>query len=512
MSILHNPILPGFYPDPSLCRAGNDYFLVTSSFEYFPGVPIFHSQDLVNWTQIGHCLTRKSQLNLDRCCPSGGIFAPTIRFHEGTFYMVTTNVSSGGNFYVTTRDPHGSWSEPIYIDEGYFDPSLLFDDDGKVYYTRRQAHGILQAEIDITTGKLLTPLKLIVEKFICTDIEGPHLYKIHGKYYLMAAEGGSRFGHAEVIGRSDHPWGPFKPCPDNPIVTHRDQGHLPIRDTGHAELIEDQQGNWWFFCLGTRQKFYDAATLMGRETFLAPVVWEDGWPKIEGKQVTSSFQTVWLPPAKPRPAVMRDDFDKIDQDHCWNYLRNPTDENYSLSERAGFLRLKGSAITLNEWDSPTFVGRRQENFSFKVSCSIEFHPQFENEEAGLTVFMTNEYHYDLCLVKRGDLHFAALKKRVGDMTHEQIIPLSSSQAVTLIITSDGASYQFLISSEGNEIHVGSGIAKLISSEIAAPANGYPIWTGIYLGLYATGNGKRCTAHADFDWFEYIPLQEGSTDE
>lgn len=503
MTLLHNPILPGFHPDPSVCRVGQDYYLVTSSFEYFPGVPIFHSQDLVNWVQIGHCLTRKSQLKLDKCCPSGGIFAPTIRYHNGTYTMITTNVSGGGNFYVTAREPAGPWSDPIFVDEGFFDPSLFFDDDGKVYYTRRQAQGILQAEIDIPTGKFLTPLRLIVDKYICPDIEGPHLYKIHGLYYLMAAEGGSRFGHAEVIGRSESPWGPFEPCPHNPIFTHRDQSHLPIRDTGHAELVEDSQGNWWIFCLGTRQKFYDAATLMGRETFLAPVSWKNGWPVIEDRQIKASFNTDLLPPAIPRSAVWREDFDQPSLNHGWNYLRNPTIENYSLAERPGFLRLKGSSISLNEWDSPAFVGRRQEDFNFKASCRLDFHPQAENEEAGITVFMTNEYHYDLSVVQRRGIRCAVLRKRVGDLVQEQATPLPGSQPVELIVTSDGASYKFSVFCEGEETTVGAGIAKLISSEIAALANGYPIWTGIYLGLFATGNGTPCKADADFDWFEYI---------
>ena len=180
--LIRNPVIPGFHPDPSVCRVGDDYYLVTSSFEYFPGVPIFHSIDLVNWKQIGHCLTRKSQLDLRHSFPSSGVYAPTIRYHQGTFYMITTNIGGHGNFYVTAKDTAGAWSDPIVVDADVFDPSLFFDEDGKVFYTRRGSPGIVQAEINIVTGQLLTPLRMVVEKYICSDIEGPHLYKINGIY------------------------------------------------------------------------------------------------------------------------------------------------------------------------------------------------------------------------------------------------------------------------------------------------------------------------------------------
>jgi len=179
-----NPIIPGFHPDPSVCRVGEDYYLVTSSFEYFPGIPVFHSKDLINWKQIGHCLTRPSQLDLSNTGFWSGVWAPTIRFHKGKFYMITTNVTNGGNFFVTATNPAGPWSEPIWIDMESFDPSLFFDEDGRVYYTRRGAKGIVQAEINIETGKLLTPLKMVSAGFLSPDTEGPHLYKIKDWYYL----------------------------------------------------------------------------------------------------------------------------------------------------------------------------------------------------------------------------------------------------------------------------------------------------------------------------------------
>src|SRR5215217_6358467 len=247
-----NPILPGFHPDSSICRAGDDYYLVTSSFEYTPGVPIFHSRDLVHWRQIGHCLTRPSQLPLPLQQPSLGIFAPTIRHHDGVFSMVTTNLDQlistegrQGSFYVTTDDPAGEWSESVWVDQGGIDPSLLFDDDGRVYlsstHNPRAADpdegstepgwGIQQSEVDIKTGRLLTEPRLIWTGTGGSHPEGPHLYKIAGRYYLMIAEGGTEYGHMETIARSHTPWGPWEACRHNPILSHRSY-HSPIQATG----------------------------------------------------------------------------------------------------------------------------------------------------------------------------------------------------------------------------------------------------------------------------------------
>ena len=208
-----NPVIPGYNPDPSICRVGEDYYLATSSFEYFPGVPSYHSRDLVNWEQIGYALSRKSQLPLDNCKPSGGIYAPTLRYHDGRFYMVTTNVSNMGNFYVWTEDPAGEWSEPIPVAQGGIDPSLFFDDDGKVYFTSNQSIDnqfcITTSQIDIKTGRLLTKPRKVWGGTGGRNPEAPHLYKIDGKYYLMIAEGGTELGHMETIARSDSPYGPL---------------------------------------------------------------------------------------------------------------------------------------------------------------------------------------------------------------------------------------------------------------------------------------------------------------
>jgi xylan 1,4-beta-xylosidase len=511
---IYNPIIPGFHPDPSVIRVGGDYYLVTSSFEYFPGVPIFHSTDLVNWKQIGHVLTRKSQLNLDGIWPSGGVYAPVIRYHKGTFYMITTTMGGGGNFYVTATHPAGSWSEPVWVDPDIFDPSLLFDDDGKVYYTRRGAKGIVQAEIDIDTGKLLTPLRTLTEGFICSDIEGPHLYKINGLYYLMAAEGGTRFGHCEVIGRSASPWGPFMACPHNPILTHRDQGHSFIRDTGHAELVEDTQGNWWLFCLGTRNLEYISSSVLGRETFLAPVRWVDGWPVVGAEKTRTlplSFDTPLLPEQSPRPGLWWDEFDSPELNLAWNFLRNPAEGSWSLAERPGFLSLHGSALGLDDVDSPAFVGRRQEDFQILASCRVEFQPHTENEEAGLAVYLCPTNHYEIAVTLRSGQRCAVVKKRVGDLTQEIISEPLASGPVRLVVRCDGKNYTFDYAQSTGPLRPGethplaSGLARLVAPE-AALGTEFGVWTGVYFGLYATGQDTPCREPADFDWFEYRRME------
>ncbi|HAS83495.1 MAG TPA: glycoside hydrolase family 43 protein, partial [Verrucomicrobia bacterium] len=272
-----NPVIPGFYPDPSICRVGQDFYLVTSSFEYFPGVPLFHSRNLVNWKQIGHCLTRHAQLPLSGVSISGGIYAPTIRYHGGRFYMVTTNCRNGGNFFVWSDAPDGAWSDPVWIAHKGIDPDLFWDDDGSVYVT---GAGICQTKIDIKTGQSLSESTHLWSGCGGHYPEAPHLYKISGHYYLMIAEGGTEYGHCVTIARGPTPQGPWETCPHNPILTHRSKSKIPVQATGHGDMVEDQSGNWWMVCPGIRPKGFHSCHFLGRETFLTPVKWVDGWPVI----------------------------------------------------------------------------------------------------------------------------------------------------------------------------------------------------------------------------------------
>ncbi|MBO8464152.1 MAG: glycoside hydrolase family 43 protein, partial [Firmicutes bacterium] len=233
-----NPIIKGFYPDPSVCRVGDTYYLVCSSMQYFPAVPLFESKDLINWTQIGHCLTRESQIDLSTVPSSGGVFAPTIRYHEGRFYMCTTNSTSHRNFFVWTDNIYGEWSEPIYIEQDGIDPSLFFD-NGKTYFLSTGldddgVDGIVQCEINIETGEKLTKSQVIWLGSGGRYVEGPHMYKINGYYYLLAAEGGTEYGHMVTYARSTSPYGPFTLYKDNPVLTNRNLGGYEIQGVGHG--------------------------------------------------------------------------------------------------------------------------------------------------------------------------------------------------------------------------------------------------------------------------------------
>jgi len=312
-----NPVLRGVNADPSVCRRGSEYFLATSSMELHPGLPVYRSRDLVHWRLAGHGLTSPP------LGPSGErmIYAPTLRHHAGRFYLVSTDVAGAGNFLLSAAEPEGPWEGPFPVDGESFDPSLCFAADGTVYYTRRgrmQDKDIVQAEIDPATGRLLTPLRSVAAGFVSDDAEGPHLYEIGGYYYLLLAEGGSRALHMVTAGRADSPWGPFEPCPWNPILAQHHAWWHETLGAGHGDLVMAGDGSWWMTFLATRHPSYDALSHLGRETFLAPVSWRDGWPVVD-PAVTRRLQveapTLPLAPWPRRPE--REDFDSPVLDGCW---------------------------------------------------------------------------------------------------------------------------------------------------------------------------------------------------
>lgn len=523
-----NPILPGFHPDPSVCRVSDDYYLVTSSFEYVPGVPIFHSRDLIHWRQIGHCLTRPSQLPLPLNIPSLGIFAPTIRHHHGTFYMVTTNmdllVESGGtqgNFYVTADDPAGAWSEPIWVAQGGIDPSLSFD-DGRVYLTSTYAAnpnamadpeaepgwGIQQSEIDIATGRMLGQPRVIWSGTGGAHPEGPHLYKIAGRYYLLISEGGTEYGHMVTIARGDSPWGPWEVCPRNPILSHRSL-HSSIQATGHADLVAAQDGSWWLVCLGIRPQPGTKLHHLGRETFLAPVIWDaDGWPVVgDNGRIALEMDGPNLPAATwPAPAA-RDDFHGSTLSRDWSFLRWPRAEAWSLTARPGFLRLNGDAAALDDASGVAFVGRRQEHAACVVSTLLEFTPDADGQEAGLTVWMNANHHYEIAVTRRAGERQVIVRRRIGSLaTVVASEPLGDSPIMLQVQAGQQPGARWFAGSptyifsyalaEGELRELASGEARYLASEVAGG------FTGVMFALYATGNGEPSAAPADFDWFEY----------
>lgn len=517
-----NPVISGFHPDPSVCRSGEDYYLVTSSFEYFPGVPLFHSRDLIHWRQIGHVLTRDSQLPLSRKNghPSSlGIYAPVIRFHEGRFYVITTNVTWGKNFYVWTDDPEGEWSEPVVM-EGWegIDPDLFFDDDGRVYVTGTSAYmseteGIYQAELDIATGRLLGPRKCVWTGTGGSTPEGPHLYKINGWYYLMIAEGGTEYGHMETIARSRRPDGPFEPNPHNPIMSNRST-NMPIQATGHADLIQAADGSWWAVLLGIRPVGYPKRHHLGRETHLAPVRWtEEGWPVIGadgrveeqleiGPEMPTDGQAGEAVEASGGDAgscALVEHFDHGSLSAVWNFNRNPPAGAWSLTERPGWLTLHGQACTLSDWESPAFVGRRQQHFQCEAAVWMEFAPREDGEEAGLTVFMNELFHYEAAKVMQDGKPMLLLRRRIGSLWKVEAEVEYGEPAVLLGVEAKSEGFTFFYEDQnGRRTKLGYGESAMLATEVAGG------FTGLYFAMYATGNGKTSTAPAYFDYFRYTP--------
>ena len=488
MHTYENPIIPGFYPDPSICRVGEDYYLVNSSFEFFPGVPLWHSRDLVNWEQIGHVLTRESQLPLGNAWTSGGIYAPTIRYHNGRFYMITTNCGGGGNFYVWTDDIRGEWSDPVWIDHDGIDPSLFWDDDGKVYYI---GSGMRQFEIDLETGKKLSEVKKVWTGTGGRCPEGPHVYKRNGWYYLLIAEGGTEYGHMQTIARSRSIWGPFESCPRNPILSHRDDIMSPFQAVGHADIVDDPEGNWWMVFHAIRPT---AAQLhhIGRETMLAPMVWdEDGWPVINGGKSVTVTMTVEGAGDSIGWQNWRDDFSGSFHPR-WNWERNPNMANYQFVETG--LTLAGCTDTLSEGRNPTLLMTRQQQFDLRYQTEIQISG---TGLAGLTIFHTNEHHYDLCVQAQEGGCKVWLRRQVADMFMESApVFFDRSDNLTLRVDADKMMYAFYAGTGDDLVKIGTGSSQLLSTEVMRCT-----FTGCFAGIFAEGETE-----AGFSYFSVEALK------
>lgn len=421
-----NPILPGFYPDPTICRVGDDYYLATSTFCYFPGVPIFHSKDLVNWKQIGNILDRPSQIPLKSSNIAGmGIYAPTLRYHDGTFYMITTNVGSSlGNFIVTATDPAGPWSDPYPLGSEGIDPSLFFDDDGKCYYcgTRDRREGaryygdneIYIQELDLET------MTLVGESWAAWHgalkevewPEGPHIYKKDGWYYLLISEAGTGHMHCVTVARSKSLKEPFTGYPGNPILTHRHLGmNYPIVNVGHPDIVETQNGEWWMVALASRPYGGGYYRNLGRETFLVPFTWENGWPLINpGKGIVEEqFTRPDLPASKPKFECKRDDFEYDILPYEYMFVRNPDMNMYSLSDKPGHIALTPSPERLDSSASPTVLCKRQTSMDYELSTSMMFTPD-ENESAGLILLQNEFFNYHFGVTKENGEYKIIVRK------------------------------------------------------------------------------------------------------
>lgn len=491
--IYTNPVIKGFYPDPSICKAGDCFYLVCSSFQFFPALPLFKSKNLTDWEQIGHCITRKSQLDLSGVEPSGGIFAPTIRYNNGRFYVVVTNTSGSGNFYVYTDDINGEWSEPVLVERGGIDPSLLFD-EGKTYFMSNGEddfgeNGISLCEIDIDTGKVLTPAKCISKGTGGRFIEAPHLYHIGEYYYLLAAEGGTEYGHTECMFRSKEPYGPYESCPHNPILTNRNLGGYTVQGAGHADIVEDDKGQWWMVNLAFRQiHMWRQFHHLGREVFLEPVYWtEDGWLRVGadgtsrlGYEVTEE-SCVIRDPADPYSEEYAEKWSLKPETAC--YIRCPEYDSYRFENKAVYLL--GSKEKLNSRGNVTFVGDRQREFVCAAETEIDSKTVGENTRCGLTVYMNESNHYDLtvqkaadggCIVK-GIITVGGVEIKMGEITVQ-------SETVSLKITSQAQSYQLhALNARGEWQKLAEMESKYVSTEVCEG------FTGVIIGIFCEDKGN-----------------------
>jgi xylan 1,4-beta-xylosidase len=469
-----NPVLAGFHPDPSITRAGDRFYLVNSSFAFFPGIPVFESTDLVHWRQIGNVIDRPSQLDFDGLGMSRGVFAPAIEYHDGTFYVVNTAVDSGGNFIATAKNPAGPWSDLTWLPTiGGIDPSLFFDDDGRSYILNNDApigeprydghRAIWLQEFDAAKLQPFGPRKVLIDGGVDPStnpiwIEGPHIYKRGGWYYLSAAEGGTGPQHSQVVLRSREVWGPYMPYEKNPILTQRDlpaDRKHPITNAGHADLVEGPDGRWWATFLASRN--YDGVHYnTGRETFLLPVEWKDGWPVIleAGRQI---------PYVAPGPSFMsrtgtqtpstgnftwRDDFEAPALDRAWMFVRVPKRTWAKLDVQPGHLAIQPLAEGLDTLRNPSFLGRRQQHIRFEASTALTV-PTDPGTEAGLAAFQNEKHWYFLGVRRTGQGMELFLRKNGGGKIETIATTIvAPAKALELKISGDGRAYSFAFDADG----------------------------------------------------------------
>ena len=488
---LRNPVIPGYHPDPSVVCVGNDFYLVNSSFQYCPGVPIFHSRDLVHWEQIGNVLNRESQLPLKGATSWLGIYAPTIRYHEGTYYMITTNVGNGGNFMVTAKDPRGPWSDPIWLDQQGIDPSLWFE-KGKCYMVSNPDNTITLCEINPKTGQQLTVSRPIWRGTGGRYPEGPHLYKKDGWYYLLISEGGTELAHRLTIARSRQIEGPYEACPDNPLLTNCSMAgqSMQIQGTGHGDLVQSPDERWWLVFLAYRN-FGGSYHHLGRETCMVPVEWKEGqWPVVNGGLPVDTVMNAALLPAVPVAKPARRTLFTAPLGPEWVHIQNPIAANYE--QKDGLLWLRGHG-SLTDNEQPTFVGRRQESAVMTVETEIDLDRLDFGTEAGLTVYQINDGHYDFSVTRyqTGTVSVQA-SYRLKSIESAEMENLGKTGRVQLRISSDGLMYRFEYSQNGASFQqLAQYDCPMVSTEVVGG------FTGVVLGMFADGEGR-----AAFSYFDY----------
>ncbi|MEQ8146651.1 glycoside hydrolase family 43 protein [Streptomyces sp. OP7] len=500
-----NPVISGFHPDPSVCRVGDDYYLVCSSFEYFPGLPLFHSRDLVHWEQIGNVLDRPGQLPLPLpgAKASGGLYAPTIRHHDGRFWVVNTNIDGGGNFVVWSERPEGPWSDPVWLALDGIDPDLAWEEDGTCWCAfSGPAGGINIARIDPAGGKVLEGPVPTWSGSGLKFPEAPHLYRVGGWWYLLIAEGGTERGHAVSVARARSPRGPWEAAPGNPLLSHAGTAR-PVQNTGHADLVQAPDGSWWMALLGVRPRgFTPDVHVLGRETFLTPVEWDaDGWPVVTPvPERHPAPGGAWHPVPAP-PA--RDDFTGTALAPYWVSPFARPEGSWSLTERPGWLVLNATGPTL---DSPghTFVGRRQQHHDCRVTALLD--PG--TGRGGLCVRLDEAHHYELeagdgevrVVARIGPLRQTVARRPApaGPLPLTVTVRTSDLVPASPHLTDGGTTgpdtLAFWLGDPGapDARPLAELDGRYLSTEVACG------FTGRVIGMYATEGSVA------FDWFEYVP--------
>jgi alpha-N-arabinofuranosidase len=511
-----NPILPGFYPDPSVCRVGDTYYLINSTFAYFPGIPIFRSKDLVNWEHVGHVIHREKQLNYDKLGVSRGLFAPALSYHDGVFYVVCTMVDGGGNFVVTATDPKGPWSDPTWLGFEGIDPSIFFDDHGRAWMVNNGApegpplysghRAIWIQEFSMADRKMIGPRKVLVNGGVNLRekpvwIEGPHLYKRDGWYYLCCAEGGTSVNHSQVIFRSRNVDGPYTPWSGNPILTQRGlDGSVAsaVTSTGHADLVIGPDEKWWAVFLGVRP-YEGRYSPMGRETFLLPVSWtEDGWPRIlpSGDRVPLKVRAptgahVW--PDNPVTTVAwSDDFTAANLSPLWIMLRASSHKWWQLDGATHRLLLTPQRARLSGDGNPAFLARRVQHACFTAETSLSV-PSDPGVSAGLVVFQAERYHYFLNVSRGAGGLSVRLEKACGGAGEVvATTQLAATPQIALRVEAKDAACSFAYAVKPGEWKtlVQDADAKVFTTEVAGG------FVGATIGVHARIDDESVALRSD----------------
>ncbi len=509
MNEFQNPILPGFHPDPTICRVGDDYYLTNSTFYFFPMLPVYHSRDLINWKLVNHGINREEQNY--RVWQGGlfGIFAPTLRYHERLkkFFIIAAFCDAPDRdqrtFIISADTPEKEWSQMVFVDaQDNLDPSLFFDEDGNDYlqYVPDNQEGVYQYRIDLATGRRLSEPKMIWRGTGGRFPEGPHIFQRDGYYYLVIAEGGIQFGHAVCIARSRNIDGPYESCPGNPIMTHRnlDMQFSQIQSVGHADFVQDPAGDWWTVCLAFRQAGKDKALPLGRETFLAPVDWdEQGWPVVKnpGNPDGSISPTMHVNrdiAPKLFDGLWHDDFDADKLDIHWHYLRFVDTEFADVTTRPGWLTLTGLPDFMEPTCCSPLISRDQTNFNFTMTAKMEFTPKAEGDEAGLVVFTDERRHYEIGLARRNGKIVVLYRKTAMDISSETIIAEYDAELIYLAIVGDSDNYELRYGSSPDSLTTGGTGSTLLLSH-------HRNWCGNMLGPYCISKNNTT---ACFDWINY----------